>query len=81
MPSKWYWTTRSDTPASAAIARMLAASRPRPAAMRHTASAILRRCRAPVPVGRATGGTAGAPRAGRRCLRRRYALAWQLREQ
>ncbi len=43
MLSKWYCTTRRDTPASAATSRMLAASSPRVAAMRHSASAISRR--------------------------------------
>ncbi|GAA3145396.1 hypothetical protein GCM10010449_75770 [Streptomyces rectiviolaceus] len=67
MLPKWYWTILSDTPASAAISRMLAASRPRSAAMRHTASAICRRLRdraSDVGAGLSGAGTGG-------CFRRR----------
>ncbi|MFJ9849825.1 hypothetical protein [Streptomyces sp. NPDC101150] len=76
---------RSDTPASAATSRMLADSRPRPAAIRQTASAISRRRRSPAvpaPGGGAASaaGAAVAPPARSLC-RCRYALAWQLREQ
>ncbi|GAA4549536.1 hypothetical protein GCM10010309_26450 [Streptomyces violaceochromogenes] len=72
MDSKWYCTTRSDTPASTAILRMLAASRPCPAAIRHTASAIRRRCRARTSLG---GEAGGVPGSGSGCLRLRYARA------
>ncbi|CAM5577944.1 hypothetical protein SVIOM74S_02418 [Streptomyces violarus] len=68
LESKWYCTTRSDTLASAAILRMLAASSPCSAAIRHTASAIRRRCRARMSVGRGAGGLSGA---GSGCRRRR----------
>ncbi|GAA0368478.1 hypothetical protein GCM10010319_53000 [Streptomyces blastmyceticus] len=77
MLSKWYCTTRSDTPASTAISRMLASCSPRSAAIRQTAPAISRRLRARVP-----GSAAGAGAAGTGGLFRcRYALAWQPREQ
>ncbi|WP_235470623.1 hypothetical protein [Streptomyces platensis] len=75
MLPKWYWTARNDTPASAATSRRLAACSPRSAAIRQSASAI----RSRLPEGASATGRSGAGTGA--CFRRRYALAWQLREQ
>ncbi|EPY93653.1 hypothetical protein K530_46955 [Streptomyces noursei CCRC 11814] len=60
---------------------MLAACNPRSAAIHHTASTIRRRLSAapPAPEAVRSASPAGVGTGG--CLRRRYARAWQLREQ